>query len=108
MRSNWTTDAYLFASSELLNTADIPSQALACHPLSQANGGNNWYGIEFKLTKRQDVYLGWQIDITKGGTQQEFRAKSVRLLRTDRFTDLTEEKLIEACTIIKGEPYHHE
>ena len=95
-RSNWGQSAYLFASTQLLNTNEIPSKALACHPLGQANAGNNWYGIEFKLTRRQDVYVGWQIDITQGGTQQEFRAKSVRLLRTDRFIDLTEEKLIEA------------
>ena len=90
-------DAFLFASGELLNTSDIPTGAMACHPLSDiANAGKNsttWYGIVFRVDEERDIYLGWQADLTKGGANQEFRAKSVTLLRYDNIEDLSSEKL---------------
>ncbi len=98
-RYNLNNAAYLFASTELLNTSDIPEQSLACHPISDitsyGNDSQTWYGVVFKVTGEQDVYIGWQADLTQGGDNQEFRAKAVTLLRYDNFEDLTTEKLVE-------------
>ena len=72
--------AYLFVASSLLNTDQVPSQAIAYHQINQDSNNDNYYGVEFYLDSDQDVYLGWQVDLTSGSTTEEFRAKSVELI----------------------------
>ena len=73
-------DAYMFVSSSLLTTADIPSQSIAYHLVNQDEINSNYYGVEFYLDASQEIYLGWQADLTSGSTTSEFRAQSVELL----------------------------
>ena len=73
--------AYIFASAGLHNTEDIPVQSIAFAPLNKATANSGFYGITFTLDKKQDVTLGFQVDLTKGGATQEFRADEVRLFK---------------------------
>ena len=90
--------AYCFVSSELFATADIPTKAIACYPLNTVPDGQKttWYGLNFTLTETQDVFLGWQVDLTQGWSTQEFRAQTLTLRRYDNYIDMTEEKLIQS------------
>lgn len=83
--------AYIFAASQLCNTADIPEQSLAYYPLAGTpERDGTFYGVEFSIDEEQDVYLGWQIDLTRGSGTQEMRVSEVRLFRR---ADLTAETL---------------
>ena len=73
-------NAYIFVASSLLNTDDVPSQAIAYHNVNQDEINSNYYGVEFYLDAAQEIYLGWQVDLTSGSTTSEFRAQSVELL----------------------------
>jgi alpha-L-fucosidase len=90
--------AYCFVSSELKATADIPTQAIACYQLNTVPDGQKttWYGINFTIPEQQEVYIGWQVDLTQGWGTQEFRAQTLTLRRYDNYVDLTEEALIQA------------
>ena len=108
-----SNQAYMFASTSLGNTADIPTSSIAYYPLGQCTTDGSYYGIDFTLEQETQVYLGWQLDLTRGSSTQEVRVKSVRLISRDEeldvlqtgtaptaegtFIDLTEEKLIEAA-----------
>ena len=106
-RYNMDKAAYLFAAGELLNTAEMESQAIACHNIKDvvnaSNDANTWYGIVFQVKEQQDVYLGWQADLTQGNSNQEFRVKAVKLLRYDNIVDLTISKLIESNAFTTAE-----
>jgi len=39
-----------------------------------------FYGIYFTLTEPQDIYVGFQANLSSGSETQEFRAEAVRLL----------------------------
>ena len=90
--------AYCFVSSGLNNTADIPTQSIACYQMKNVPDGNKttWYGLTFTLTESQEICLGWQVDLTQGSKTQEFRAQNLTLRRYDNYIDLTTDQLIEA------------
>ena len=74
--------AYIFAASEPLATADIPTLAMAYAPISDAGKDNSTFnGIYFELDHPQDILLGFQANLNGGASQQEFRASKVTLIR---------------------------
>ena len=75
--------AYIFVASSLLETAAVPSQAIAYHQINQDSSNDDYYGVAFNLDTEQDVYLGWQVDLNSGSDKEEFRAKSVELIKVD-------------------------
>ncbi len=77
-----SNDAYIFAASSLdAVTSNIPVSSIAWHPISQATSGDGkYYGVEFTLEEQQDVYLGWQINLTQGSGTQEMRVERVILV----------------------------
>ena len=75
-------EAYIFAADRLLNTADIPAQAIAYDAISNAGNDNTTFrGIYFELPQEQDVLLGFQANLKDGAGEQEFRASRVKLVR---------------------------
>lgn len=74
-------EAYIFASTELVNTKDIPTKSLAYYELNKCGTDGQIYGIEFTLDEETEVYLGWQINLTKGAANQEMRIQSVKLIQ---------------------------
>lgn len=90
------SDGYIFASSQLAATAELPSKAMATFPVSNVTNGDGAYGVMFFLPEAADVYLGFQADLKSGASEQELRVKSVKLLRYVDATDMTTDKLVEA------------
>ena len=74
-----SADAYMFVSSELCNTSDIPTQAIACYGIANATENLQLCGLSFELEDEQDVYIGFQADLLSGSPTQEFRAEQVVL-----------------------------
>lgn len=75
------SQAYLFAASETMPTADIPTKSIAYDPVSDAGKDNKTFrGIYFELSEPQEVVLGFQADLANGAAEQEFRASKVKLL----------------------------
>ena len=75
-------EAYIFAASESLATADIPSQSVAYDPISDAGKDNTTFrGIYFELNEPQELMLGFQANLASGAAEQEFRASKVKLVR---------------------------
>ena len=82
-------EAYIFAASETLNTNDIPAQAIAYDPITDAGKDNTTFrGIYFELPEQQDVILGFQADLSRGAGEQEFRASKVKLIRFGKPTGI--------------------
>jgi hypothetical protein len=73
-------DAYIFASSKLNETKDIPSKAIAHALLREATINGDYHGISFTLTQPQEVILGFQIDLKNGSATKEMRAETIKLL----------------------------
>ena len=73
-------EAYMFVSDEVLATKDIPAKSIACSNLSQAATDGKFYGVHFTIKKKQEVMLGFQVNLMKGSDTQEFRADEVKLL----------------------------
>ena len=74
-------EAYIFASTELCDTKDIPSKSIAYYELNKCSNDGQIYGIEFTLEEETEVYLGWQINLTKGSGTQELRVQSVKFIQ---------------------------
>lgn len=72
-------DAFFFVAKDLLKTEEIPSKAISYSNISQMPIGS-MTGLTFILDEEQDVILGFQANLSAGASQQEFRAKEVRLL----------------------------
>ena len=78
---NMHARSLIFASSELFPTQSLRTKAIKVTPFYTAKTGTtDWHGITFQLDTPQDVYVGWQVDLTNGSATQEFRASAVRLL----------------------------
>ena len=74
--------AYIYAATENVPTANIPELALAHDAISDAGKDNTTFrGIYFELPQSQEVILGFQADLSHGAAQQEFRASKVKLIR---------------------------
>jgi alpha-L-fucosidase len=72
--------AYLMVASQVLPTEAVESEALAWCTLRTSSAGDQFYGVEFKLTEQQEVVLGWQMDGRQRHT--EFRCSEVKLMYT--------------------------
>ena len=71
-------DAYMFVSTALTSTADIPDKSIAYYPIINVTEDRQLCGLWFKLEEEQDVYIGFQADLS-GASTQEFRAEQVAL-----------------------------
>ena len=71
-------DAYMFVSTALTSTADIPDKSIAYYPINSVTEDRQLCGLWFKLEEEQDVYIGFQADLS-GASTQEFRAEQVAL-----------------------------
>lgn len=67
-------DAWLFVSKELCATDDIPATSMACYQVNHGKEGNDLYGLYVKIEQEQEVYVGWQANLSAGPATQEFRA----------------------------------
>jgi len=85
--TNVGNHAYLFVASEVLPTTSVEAKALAWSTLRTASIGDQFYGLEFKLTEEQEVILGWQMDGRNRHT--EFRCSEVRLMYSPLPQDAT-------------------
>jgi alpha-L-fucosidase len=74
-------EAYIFASTSVLSTGEIPAKSIAYSHLGSSAADGKCYGISFTLQQEQDVVLGFQVNLALGSNTQEFRAESVKLLR---------------------------
>ena len=72
--------AYIFAASDLLTTAKIPTSSIAYDNISTCAMDGRYYGIYFTLPQTSDFYLGFQANMASGSETQEFRAEAVCLL----------------------------
>ena len=73
-------DLYIFASEELVNTNEIPTQSIAYEQVKLAPAdGNTFRGIYFTLKEDAKVYMGWQADFSNVVTNN-LRASGVKLL----------------------------
>jgi len=73
------SEAYMFVSTALCNTADIPSQSLAYYPIGKCTGDLKMQGLYFQLDAETEVYIGFQANLLNGSSTQEFRAEQVAL-----------------------------
>ena len=76
---NMSAQAYMFVSTQLCATADIPTQSIAYYPISQCTGDFTTQGLYFQLDAESEVYIGFQADLLNGSPTQEFRAEQVCL-----------------------------
>lgn len=74
---------YMFVSDALHSTSELPSRAIAFHPISDVNTKLQTEGLWFSLERPGEVYIGFQADLAHGSDTQEFRAESVALYRLD-------------------------
>ena len=76
---NMSQQAYMFVSTQLSETDDIPSEALAYYPISSCTGDMKIQGLNFQLDQETEVYIGFQANLLNGSATQEFRAERVVL-----------------------------
>lgn len=76
---NMSQQAYMFVSTQLSETDDIPSEALAYYPISSCTGDMKVQGLYFQLDQETEVYIGFQANLLNGSSTQEFRAERVVL-----------------------------
>ena len=74
-----SSQAYMFVSKELCNTADIPEQSIAYYGISNCTGDLRLQGLYFQLEEETEVYIGFQANLLNGSGTQEFRAEQVCL-----------------------------
>ena len=91
-----SSDAYIFVAPQTMATSEIPTQSIAYYPISMVPDKNDgsWHGLFFTLEEETEVVLGFQADLTKGSSTQEFRAKGVKLLYYGEITFSKLEQLI--------------
>ena len=76
---NISQQAYMFVGTQLSETADIPTEALAYYPISSCTGDMKVQGLYFQLDEDTEVYIGFQANLLNGSATQEFRAEQVCL-----------------------------
>lgn len=76
---NINSEAYMFVSKALCNTADIPEQSIAYYGIDNCTGDLKLQGLFFQLEEETEVYLGFQANLLNGSPTQEFRAEQVAL-----------------------------
>jgi len=76
---NINSEAYMFVSKTLCNTADIPEQSLAYYGINNCTGDLRMQGLYFQLEEETEIYIGFQANLLNGSSTQEFRAEQVAL-----------------------------
>ena len=76
---NISSEAYMFVSKTLCNTADIPEQSIAYYGINKCTGDLRILGLYFQLEEETEVYIGFQANLLNGSATQEFRAEQVVL-----------------------------
>ncbi len=74
-----SNDAYMFVSTGLLNTSDIPEASMAYYPIVLASEDKQLCGLWFELKEETELYIGFQANLASGSATQEFRAEIVAL-----------------------------
>jgi hypothetical protein len=74
-----SSEAYMFVSKTLCNTADIPEQSLAYYGINNCTGDLRMQGLYFQLDEETEVFIGFQANLLNGSSTQEFRAEQVAL-----------------------------
>lgn len=90
--------AYIFAETQLVNTALISNNAMAYYDLAKCFTDGQFYGIYFNVEQTQDLFLGFQANLSRGSTKQEFLVSSVCLYKLNDAPDAIEE--------IKPDPFN--
>lgn len=83
-------EAYMFVADRLVNTKEIPTEAISWCNVTDCGKKNGIKGIHFTVTEPGYKYLGWQADLKTGSTQQEFRAETLSLLSHNDQSGVTE------------------
>ncbi len=91
-------DLYIFASEKIVNTNEIPSEALAFDKVIYAPADGTFRGIYFTLAEETELYLGFQADFSKSQTNN-LRASAVKLLY---YGDISYEKVEEIIKMIEN------
>ena len=78
---NISSEAYMFVSKTLSNTADIPDQSIAYYGISNCSGDLKTQGLYFQLDETTELYIGFQVNLLNGSSTQEFRAEQVVLYK---------------------------
>ena len=71
--------SYIFASENVLNTSDIPTQSIAYERVNMASADGTYRGIYFSLDTPMEVCLGFQADFSASNTNN-IRVEAVKLL----------------------------
>lgn len=95
-------DAYLFAATHTLSTADLPQQSLAYWPISKAGVSDTLCGVYFLLDEAQDVVLGFQANLTDNA-EQEFRVSRLELISYGKMDRESLDKLILTADALQAE-----
>jgi alpha-L-fucosidase len=74
-----SSEAYMFVSKTLCNTADIPEQSLAYFAINNCTGDLRLQGLYFQLDEETEICIGFQANLLNGSSTQEFRAEQVAL-----------------------------
>lgn len=74
-----SSDAYMFVSTALCGTAEIPGKAIAYYPIANVTDDKQLCGLWFEIDEEQEVYIGFQANLLSGSGTQEFRAEQVAL-----------------------------
>ncbi len=85
---NINSEAYMFVSTALCNTADIPEQSLAYYGINNCTGDLRLQGLYFQLDEDTEVYIGFQANLLNGSSTQEFRAEQVALYSPKEAQDM--------------------
>ncbi|MCH5174725.1 MAG: DUF5013 domain-containing protein [Prevotellaceae bacterium] len=72
--------AYIFVSDALLPTSEMETSSLAYININECDKNGQTYGLYFTLEQPQEVYIGFQADLSAGSATQEFRAETISLL----------------------------
>ena len=83
-----SSEAYMFVSTTLCNTADIPTQSLAYYGINNCTGDLKLQGLYFQLNEETEVYIGFQANLLNGSSTQEFRAEQVALYSPKEVQDM--------------------
>ena len=89
--------SYIFASNQILDSKDIPTQSIAYEQVSVAPRDGNFRGIYFTLEETKTVYLGFQADFSNSNTNN-VRVKAVKLLY---YGEITHSKLQALITSVE-------
>ncbi|MBO4906347.1 MAG: alpha-L-fucosidase [Bacteroidaceae bacterium] len=85
---NISSEAYMFVSTSLCSTADIPAQSLAYYGINKCSGDLKILGLYFQLNEETEVYIGFQANLLNGSPTQEFRAEQVVLYSPREVQDM--------------------